>query len=207
MLAPIFGHISDALGDRFLGIANADRFPLQTNAATARRSNTKQNTRQLRAPSADETCHANNFSRPHRERYIGDAARGTTHVLHFQNHLARCAFGWWINGTHLTADHQLNHLRLRQAAHGMSAYAFAIAQNSHTVRQSENFFQAMRNVDHAHARITQIAHHRIKQMLLLLRQRGRRLIHDHDACSGAQCAGDFHQLLLRHREACHLGIW
>ena len=88
----------------------------------------------------------------------------------------------------------------------MSADAFAVAQYRYAVGEWKDFLQPMRNVDDAHPAGAQFAHDAEKQMLLLLRERSRRLVHDDDARARAERAGDFDELLLRHRERAHLGI-
>ena len=52
----------------------------------------------------------------------------------------------------------------------------------------------------------QVADDGEKQVLLLLRERGGRLVHDDDARAGAERAGDFDELLLGHGERADLGV-
>ena len=78
----------------------------------------------------------------------------------------RLALRRWINGRDLAADHQLDERGFVHLVHRTGADAFAVAQDRHAVGDSENLFQAMGDVDDAHAAGTEAAHDAKKQLPL-----------------------------------------
>jgi hypothetical protein len=64
----------------------------------------------------------------------------------------------------------------------------------------------VRDVDDADAAGAQFPDDGKEQFHLLLGKGGGRLVHDDDACAGAERAGDFNQLLLGHGERTDLGV-
>ena len=93
-----------------------------------------------------------------------------------------------------------------QFVHPARADAFAVAQDGHLAAQGKNLLQAMRDVNNPGAIRTEVSHNAKDKVLLLLRERSRRLIHDDDAGARAQRAGDFNQLLFRHGQAPDFGL-
>src|SRR5206468_4649934 len=75
-----------------------------------------------------------------------------------------------------------------------------IPQHGHTVGEGEDFLQPMRDVDNADAALAKLAHHGEQAMLLLFRERSSRFVHNEDAGTRAERAGNLDELLLGHRE-------
>ena len=82
----------------------------------------------------------------------------------------------------------------------------AVAQHRNAVGDAGEFLEPVGNVDDADAVRAQFADHAHEMPDLLLRERGRGLVHDEDARIRAERARDFHELLLGHRESAGFGV-
>ena len=81
------------------------------------------------------------------------------------------------------------------------AMAIAVSQDRDSVRNLENFLQAMRDIDDAHALRSQRSNDAEKALHFSIRQRSRGFVRDQDFRIGADRFRDFHDLLFRHAES------
>ena len=104
------------------------------------------------------------------------------------------------------ADHETNETSFVDVADGVRADALTIAQDGDAVGEGEDFLEAVGNINDADAVFAEVADDGEEEALLLLGEGRGGLVHDHDAGTGAEGAGDFHELLLGHGEGAHFGF-
>ena len=88
---------------------------------------------------------------------------------------------------------------MRDVLPGKFADESAVAQRNHAVGDSDEFVEAVRDENNAHALRLEILDHPHEATRFRKRQTGRRFIHDHHAGVQGQRLGDFKQLALRDR--------
>ena len=203
---PVFWNVADAMFHRFSGRLDGHALSAQGDRPRIRGRNSEQDARQFRAARSDYSSEAYDFTGAQIEINIVNARSFATETPYRKCDARGRSLRRRIKGGNLAADHQLNEDRFVHSRGVLRGDALAVAQDGHPISQSKYLLHPMRDVDHADALCAEIPDDSIKQMHFLLRERGRRLIHNQNARSSSKRACDFDQLLFGHRELAHFRV-
>ena len=156
MTSAIFRHVSNAMRDRFLRRGTeCDRVcPLSLNFARIGRRKAKKNSRQFRAARAHQAGEAKDLSCANfQASHCLLAAGRATNVLQCEHHVARRAFRRRINMRNFAAHHQFDQRGFIDFAELAACRRFRRRAERSRDRRVENFLEAVRNINDAHAAV------------------------------------------------------
>ena len=104
---------------------------------------------------------------------------------------------------YLATHHPLHQAALINLGGRLSSNRTSIAQDRDAVRQTHDFLQPVRDVNHADPLRTEPTQRGEQGLGFGFRQGGGRFIEHQDASRARQSAGDLHQLLLGNAESGH----
>ena len=159
----------------------------------------KDQAQQFRAPRADQAGDAEDFTGAQVERGRVDdlAARQATHA---QQRRADGAPAQVDGVVCRTAHHQADQVGGGVAGDVVVAHELAVAQHGDAVGYALEFFQAVRNIDDAHAFGLQALDLQEQQLHFAVRQHGSRFIEHQQAAGTNQIARDLDHLLVADTE-------
>ncbi|MNQ08132.1 hypothetical protein D3C85_209240 [compost metagenome] len=159
---------------------------------------------QFRAARADQAGDAEDFAGTQVERGRVDdlAARQATHA---QQRCAQRAAAQVDGIIGRAAHHQADQIGGRVARDIVVAHELAVAQHGDAVGHALEFFQAVGNIDDAHAFGFQAFDLQEQQLHFAVRQHGRRLVEHQQAAGADQIARDFDHLLVADAQFAHEG--
>ena len=153
------------------------------------------------ASRADQPGEAEDLPRPNAEaRVLGEAFRAEMRDFE-RRRPGRRRRARRIEREQVAPHHQAGHVDRFQFGAGPRRHLLAVAQNRDDVGDRLHLLEAMGNVKDRDALGLQFANELEERRRLDRRQRGGRLVEDHDAVGDGQRAGDLRQLPLRDRQA------
>ena len=203
----VFGDVGDAVGDGRLRRAEGEALAVERDLAGVRRREAEVDTGELGATGADESAEAENLAGPDLKGNVVHSGRAATDGPERERY--RVPGGGLRGGIDLgdfAADHETDETGFVDVADGVRADALTVAQDGDAVGERENFLEAVGNINDANAVFAEVADDGEEEELLLLSEGRGGLVHDHDAGTGTECAGDFHELLLGHGEGANFGF-
>jgi hypothetical protein len=199
ILFAIFRHKADACSHRFRRAADDHLLIANKNLPAVFRVRAKDGAQRFRAPRADETGDAENFTASHLE---ADRAHtfARAQVAHPQGHFAHETFARALPLGKIVADHFADQLGGRHVAGVVGRDGPAIAHHRDAIGDAADFIHPVADVNNPHTLALQPADV-VKQLLDLgVGQRRRRFIQDEQLAILRQRAGNLDQLLLTHAQ-------
>src|ERR1044072_9492897 len=200
--AAVFGDEIDTVLDGVLRRAYAQRSRIEHEARLDERVHTEDGLRGLAAPCADEPGEAQYLAAPHVELnlLVGVARRAQTLDLEVARLLlARRVL---IERLDVAADHEPDHLVVRNLLARNPPRVPAVAQDDRAVGYLLHLAEPVRDVDDGHAVLAQVLHDFEQPLGLRERERRGRLIHDENARVQRERFRYLDHLLLRDGESC-----
>ena len=184
----VLGDEADAGGDRVARRIDGDRRAVdEERAALPSRMRAERGHHQFTASRADQPRDADHFSAPHAEADVVDEqlARHVRildrHVARFEDDVGRNAMRRREDVGHFAPHHARDQALRVERAGVVDAHRFAVAQDRDAVRESEDFIELVRDVDHARSRLAQAFEDAVEHVDFAFRQRGGRLVEHEDA--------------------------
>ena len=153
---------------------------------------------------AHEPGEAHHLAAPHVDRDVVHEVLGGDEVLDLQQGLGRVALDVRKDLVDDAAGHQLHELLVGGFLDGDRVDVHAVAQHGDAVADPLDLVHAVGDVDDADAFGLDLLDQLEQPVGLALRERGGRLVEDHDRGPGAEGLGDLHHLLLGAGEVHHL---
>ncbi|XAZ32782.1 hypothetical protein AAHB34_09040 [Paenarthrobacter ureafaciens] len=196
LAAPVLGNIGNAFCDGVGGGLDRHRVAVQEDCPGCWPFDAEDRPRDFRAAAADEPGHAHDLAGPDREVDIVELAM-VRQSLEFKNRATQDCSRPFVEVSEFAADHEFDDFALRDVGGADRVHQGAITQDGQTIRDAEDFLQAMTDEHHGNALFLQPLDH-VEETVDLCRGEGRSgLVQNQDFGFGDQGAGNFHELLLR----------
>ena len=201
----ILRHQGKALANGLAERRDGHLLPAQENFATVNFVDAQDGARKFRTSRADQARYTQHLAAAQIEgNAVEHAFAGD--VLDLQHRFAQGDGLLGVFVDHLAADHHRYQIVAGNVFHRHGAHMATIAQHGYVVGQVEDFVQAVGDVNNGHSLLAQALDRLEHDLLFLLGQRGRRLVHNQQAAVAVDGLADFHHLFLRHRQVADHGV-
>ncbi len=175
----VFREKSDPLGDGVGGRCDIQLAVLQDEAACGPGVHAEDGLGNLGAPGADETGHANDLAATNLEAHVLDPGLGRQ-AVHPDEDVADLDGAAREEVRQLAAHHVVHDLRNVHRGHRLGVHEPAVAKDADFIRQVDDLFEPVRDVDDGEALASQSTNGLEESLSFGLGQRRGGLVHDED---------------------------